>query len=550
VFPILFASVLGRAVHAILTWRLEKGERVGILDTLAGSTSLTSTVTSQLQLRRITLLGVALIAVWVLSPIGGQGSIRQITISEVISVQPTSFNYVVPHGNMKLYAEDRSLSVRLILETIFLAAIIGPLSIKSSPLDTWGNVKVPSIEYYEKESEADDEGWYDTRGGSYDSYSSIIGIPMTGTNSSEFIDYRMKIPSMYLHLDCSLVTLQDAYPEFLPNGSRSPSVQSGGSEAWWVDDTKQRVNTALGDLKPFTFSYRTWGTPRIYCSMTTTYVELDIICPTSSTCSAAKIRRSLLDHPPPAWTMMDMGSYGNSTNLDARTNWDLFLDQFLAMGQGTNGHATQLDYYMADPETANRLWGAIKGEVPREAFSVRLNQLINALWFCMNGLRAITGGLSDETSYLNNTNVSFARENFPDLYGGRMAIAWPAVGTKSTKKSVIAAHKGWVAALAVASTTLILSSLVPPIVRWSLTKGPDLMMNISSLATRDNPYIPLPANGTFMDASDRSRLLKDLKLRFGDVGGRAEAAGRLAIGSLDGPGGSSVARVRKGYVYE
>jgi hypothetical protein len=71
VFPILFASVLGRAVHAILIWRLENGERIGILDTLAGSTSLTSTFTSQLQLRRITLLGVTLIAVWALSPVGG-----------------------------------------------------------------------------------------------------------------------------------------------------------------------------------------------------------------------------------------------------------------------------------------------------------------------------------------------------------------------------------------------------------------------------------------------------------------------------------------------
>jgi hypothetical protein len=48
VFPLLFASVVGRAVHAILLWRLEKGEHIVILDTLAGSTSLTSTVTSQL----------------------------------------------------------------------------------------------------------------------------------------------------------------------------------------------------------------------------------------------------------------------------------------------------------------------------------------------------------------------------------------------------------------------------------------------------------------------------------------------------------------------
>jgi hypothetical protein len=168
VFLILFASVLGRAVHAILIWRLENGERIGILDTLAGSTSLTSTVTAQLQLRRITLLGVALIAVWALSSIGGQGSIRQITIDEDISVQPASFNYAVPHGNLTSYVdEDYRAFYQPTVETIFLTALFGPPSMKSSPLDTWGNVKVPSIEHYENESQADDEGWYDTQGGNY-----------------------------------------------------------------------------------------------------------------------------------------------------------------------------------------------------------------------------------------------------------------------------------------------------------------------------------------------------------------------------------------------
>ena len=153
-FPILFASVLGRAVHAILLWRLEKGERIGILDTLAGSTTLTSTVTSQLQLRRTTLLGVALIAVWALSPIGGQGSIRQITIDEDIAVQPASFNYVVPHGNMLMYAHDFLTAHQRFLEAVFMAAILGPLSSRSSPRDIWGNVKVPRIEHYEKMSQA------------------------------------------------------------------------------------------------------------------------------------------------------------------------------------------------------------------------------------------------------------------------------------------------------------------------------------------------------------------------------------------------------------
>jgi hypothetical protein len=214
---------------------------------------------------------------------------------------------------------------------------------KSSPLDTWGNVKVPSIEHYENESQADDEGWYDTQGGNYNTYSSIIGIPMSGTNSSEFVDYSMKIQTNYLHLEC-------LRPE---DGSQSISVLPDGvffsgydirTQVWWVDDTRRRVNTALGDLKPFVFGFMSSVIPDMHCSMTTTYVELDIICPTSSTCSAARMRRFLLEHPPSAWTSLDMVSYENATNSVARTNWDAFIDRFLAMGEGASKYLNQLDY--------------------------------------------------------------------------------------------------------------------------------------------------------------------------------------------------------------
>jgi hypothetical protein len=415
-------------------------------------------------------------ALWALSPIGAQGSIRQITIREDISVQPTKINYIVPHGNMKVHAQDLYNSYAIFLETVFMSALVGPLSIKSSPLDAWGNIKVPRIEHYENISQADDEGWYDTQGGNYSTYSSILGIPMSGTSSSKFIDYNVKIPSTYLHLDCSD---EQGYPPYVPDLS-SASNEAQGHRVHWLNDFRKRANTTLNDLKPFSFVYGSWSCPRIRCSMTTTYVELDIICPALSTCSTARMRRSLLDHPPSAWTLMEMGLYGNvtssveQTNSDIKTNWNIFLDRFLVMGTGSNNYKSPIDYYLGNPEIAYTFWGGGWDLATAEAYSVRLGQLMNALWFCMNAERAITEGLSNETSYLSSTNVSFARENFPYRYGGLDGIAWPAVGTKSTKTSIIVAQKGWVAALAIASVALILSSLIPPLLRSLLTQGPDL----------------------------------------------------------------------------
>jgi hypothetical protein len=137
------------------------------------------------------------------------------------------------------------------------------------------------------------------REGTIITYSSIIGIPMSGTNSSEFVDYSMKIQTIYLHLECLRPEDGSQSISVLPDGAFFSGYDIG-TQVWWVDDTRQRVNTALGDLKPFVFGFASSVIPEMHCSMATTYVELDIICPTSSTCSAARMRRSLLDHPPSA----------------------------------------------------------------------------------------------------------------------------------------------------------------------------------------------------------------------------------------------------------
>ena len=70
---------------------------------LASSTSLTSTVSSQLQLRVVSLLGIALVAVWSLSPIGGQASVRLMTIGLNDTHIPDSFRYMVKNGHLGGY---------------------------------------------------------------------------------------------------------------------------------------------------------------------------------------------------------------------------------------------------------------------------------------------------------------------------------------------------------------------------------------------------------------------------------------------------------------
>jgi hypothetical protein len=102
--------------------------------------------------------------------------------------------------------------------------------------------------------------------------------------------------------------------------------------------------------------------------------------------------------------------------------------------------------------------------------------------------------------------------------------------------------------LAIASLVLIASSFVPPIVRHFLTTGPDIAINFSSLATRNNSCVPIPASGSYLPAADRFRLLKDLRLRFADAEGKSDV-GNLVI-AAQGVEKAEYSRVRKGRLYE
>ena len=103
VFPIVFACVIGRTAHSILLWRLGKGEYIGTLDLLAGSTSLTSTVTTQLKLRFIGLLGIALMFIWAFSPVGGQASLRAMTTGLRLDTSSASFSYMTTDSTLTEY---------------------------------------------------------------------------------------------------------------------------------------------------------------------------------------------------------------------------------------------------------------------------------------------------------------------------------------------------------------------------------------------------------------------------------------------------------------
>jgi hypothetical protein len=567
VFPLLFASVVGRATHALLLWRLEKGERIQVLDTLATSTSLTSTVTSQIQLRQLSVLSVLLVVTWALSPIGGQASLRQMSIETVSKPNDMSFQYVVPYYDENMFNMDAPAY------GLFIGAIFGSSSTKASPVDPWGNVKIPKIEHYEKAADPDSNGWFNTSLDNDDlpAYSSFVGIPITGPQSrNATTDYEFQIQTMYLQLTCARADTSTgkSFEDIVP--SHADSLTGDKGIMWYSQDDRNRMSVSPETWEPFNFSYaiseRGFSSGDgvsdvISCSMKTSYVEVGILCAAKLTCQAVKIRRSQLPQFPPAFTFMDLTGGGDNLYL-------VFLGFMTSIGGQRNQSATSiLNNYLTDAplmKVPDKVLGVgkltSKTQIPDEAWSDRFTQLLNSYWACAFGSYTITGRIDDTTSFFWDKNITFVpskddtySDEFPWNYNwtdddSLRSKVWSTEGKKTEHIEVIIAHKPWAITLSIASLVLIAFSLVPPLVRHFLTTGPDIAMNFSSLATRNNAYVPIPASGTFLLAADRFRLLKDIRLRFADAERKSDV-GTLVIAAQDTEK-AEYTRVRKGRLYE
>lgn len=103
----------------------------------------------------------------------------------------------------------------------------------------------------------------------------------------------------------------------------------------------------------------------------------------------------------------------------------------------------------------------------------------------------------------------------------------------------------WLALLLIVSSVLIAASAWAIVLR-SKRVAPGLALNWSTVI-RDSPYLPMSSTGSFMDDCDRSRLMQDTRLMFGD-GTSDQEVGHLAIRPITDDG--EVERARKDRLYD
>jgi hypothetical protein len=132
-------------------------------------------------LRLFNALAPALLLIWSLSPIGGQSSLHLVaaaTRHEFSTVNVTYFD--TRSESAFAHLDDYTINYYPISNTIFQTIMMEPLSATSSQRDLWGNVKIPALSSIASPYALKSPDWTNIAFGPDLSYSSLLGIPLSG----------------------------------------------------------------------------------------------------------------------------------------------------------------------------------------------------------------------------------------------------------------------------------------------------------------------------------------------------------------------------------
>lgn len=450
IFPIVFASVVGRALTLIGRLKAERGVELGVslihcmrmsrldvsnrvtevektLRCLLNTKTVSDAVQNQLVFRNFSVISTFLLLLWVLSPVGSQASLRALTKVNHTTDTTVPLRYVDSGPLGQVYVGEWSIAQSDALNSgrpgtiieAYSAALMQTLSNKRGSRDAWGNTKIPRIDKLNT-SLSDSDGWLDASGQhDVESYASLFGLPIVGLPKAGTANF--SVETSYVSLTCPKVSYVNRNNTSPPlNGFNITCITCALStsasndielfperKTLWSDraaffigerapnlteqqDPKFSVANTIRFLSP---------TPdnRIVtsdCTVKQELVEARIHC-TEGNCATTHIRPSTTDHRNANYTVFD---YWAKVVLDEIT---------LASQHGTGGlWSSASEYFISDssrlPLLAKSL-GDIQqlvdlGAVAPAMFAARASMLLNSLIQLWMSGSAFAGELSTDIS--------------------------------------------------------------------------------------------------------------------------------------------------------
>ncbi|RGP72375.1 hypothetical protein FLONG3_6771 [Fusarium longipes] len=542
VFPIAFASIVGRMVYEAARWKLEKGATLGILEQLIGSRTVGSTFTTQVSLGRFNILGLVLLLLWAFSPLGSQAVLRALnskleSLNSTSSVVYFSTDAETQLASPIVFTRERSSPEARIMgqiKTMFVALFFTSEARKIDSLDLWGNLKIPNLNIQ-------DDMWHDVPSEpSPDSYSALLGIPITNVSPGNLT---FSLESSYLYLECGVLRRKSgglwpslnwtdnlSYGSGRPRanntwyGRNSSELQSSWTMAvdrfvdpYWSNNRKiaYRLGQPSNDvyfanprlLKNETglnvtpanllfvamFQDERYTVPTSFeteCIVMQRYVESRVHCSrvdesTPQNCSVTAQRLSKTNH-----------ATENATMLSWENVW-AYVSSMPALLGGTKEFADITMQYLNNPRL-----NAITGKdidadkdlflsLGPEEFGRRLGQVINS--YLLLG-QVYKTAMHADSKFNYSVTVPAEVSNLVEVY----TVNWL-----------------WTS-LFLASSVILWASGIVSVVFAHLAIGPEILGYASSVV-RDSKYIDLPSEAGRKEAFDVVKMVGQKRLRYGFI---------------------------------
>jgi hypothetical protein len=517
------------------------------IEKLLGSHSVVNAIGHAVSLRSFDVLTVALLILWALSPIGGQGSLRLIyvtnstTVTEDISMMYTLADLTVPHirdPSTEIWAEMVPLFES---DHIMTASLTVSEALKNNSVDPWGRPKIPSLQAINDKTAT---GWIPVDQAFDTSYTSLVGLGVFDEDGgSQSLDpgetLNLTVPFEYLHTDCrprSVVSLTDirnftkSYGMLGPALSNATMGPANKSDIWAplhsprksrmggkvltyfflsaVSSNDQTSHLNKDTSAPLVFGLFGSGGISVYdCSLRVIRIDASIRC-RAQTCITEAIR-------PSSTTDATACSLSRASGClsDLAKPFSLPLRRFLqffptAMSGINENNSPVYEYFHGLPPLPARDliqlpemrdWSG----VPDVLLSARLTTMLNTFWY----------------AWLWNDEV-YSRSWFDT---NRKAHA---NATLTDVVAVYKVNKGWAVALFFSSVILLLLGLINCYYMWEID-GLD-PFGYMSVILRDGLDSNLSKTGSALSGEELARLLARERVQLTDVRPDDEI-GRIAL---------------------
>ncbi|OAL43180.1 hypothetical protein IQ07DRAFT_593355 [Pyrenochaeta sp. DS3sAY3a] len=525
IFPIIYAAILGKFLRRLGLYKVERGITIGNLERLIGCQSIFSTVERQFGLRRFDFLGFVVLFAWLLSPLGGQASLRLLS-KGLVEFKGT---YSLMYFPMERYISQTTLPSILpegaqssnLYAPLFTAALQNSRGRLRNPMDLFGNVRIPHLgsiavaqedgtkgKWLWVENTTDIQNMTGIQNTTNIQYTSIFGVSTAGLPDSGSASFNLV--SHYWLIDCPTTPSKIQLPWHYISQNETTIPQA-------LDRLSPSFGIVLDEGKSFanniSFAYQTRRAQDVFqslsCFASIVIVESKVGC-RDKACIVRAVRAVNHNASEP---------WGNGVTP---------LTVFRAIGKALPGvdiSITQngtlgselVERWILSPDLANAKPGFVFLEnLEANLFTQRLMMIINTFW--------------DSTV----ESLERTEPRTMDQYLAQLVIK----GYPWNETELIATQQDglkYVCNITLAALTMIISALLLLAATLSMLLGimartPD-MLGFVSVSARDNPYFSAKTLSSY-SGLEAARELQHVRVKIGDIRGDNDV-GHIAFTTSD-----------------